>query len=366
MSNTAVAVRQSEAVLSLADTQSFEHIQRVAKCLSQSELVPVQYRNNIPNCVLALEVAHRMRASWFAIMQNLNIIHGKPGFNSTFIIGMINSSGRFAPLQFDVQNLGKKSVNGTVIEDKVCIAWTVESGVTLPRDASTLEKAKAAGYNVLESPPVSVEMAVKEGWFTKNGSKWQTMPDLMLRYRAATFFGRLYAADMLLGMRADDEILDMGDVVDVGGPEPEIRLQAEPVRPKRAKVVKVDDPAPEEPPSNVMEMPKQQDEPAPEPPTEAAPQPAPEPEKPKAAEPAPAPKQQGEAPPLHEQLRAFFAENGVGFDELKATLSGRLKVVWMAKYNSFSEMEQKHLNNLWNSRRGALAEALKDKEVANT
>ena len=44
----------------------------------------------------------------------------------------------------------------------------------------------------------------------KNGSKWQTMPELMLRYRAATFFGRLYAPDILMGMRSDVEVYDEG------------------------------------------------------------------------------------------------------------------------------------------------------------
>ena len=35
------------------------------------------------------------------------------------------------------------------------------------------------------------------------------MPDLMLRYRAATFFGRLYAPDLLMGMQTADESMDI-------------------------------------------------------------------------------------------------------------------------------------------------------------
>jgi len=34
------------------------------------------------------------------------------------------------------------------------------------------------------------------------------MPELMLRYRAATFFGRLYAPDVLMGMRTAEELVD--------------------------------------------------------------------------------------------------------------------------------------------------------------
>ena len=61
-------------------------------------------------------------------------------------------------------------------------------------------------------------MAKKEGWYSKNGSKWQTMEDLMLRYRAATFFGRLYTPDLLMGMQTKEEL---DDVIDVKIDEPE-------------------------------------------------------------------------------------------------------------------------------------------------
>jgi hypothetical protein len=52
-------------------------------------------------------------------------------------------------------------------------------------------------------------MAKAEGWFGKNGSKWKTMPDLMLRYRAATFFGRLYCPELLMGMKVQEEVIDV-------------------------------------------------------------------------------------------------------------------------------------------------------------
>ena len=43
------------------------------------------------------------------------------------------------------------------------------------------------------------------------------MPELMLRYRAATFFGRLYAPDILMGMRTAEELGD----IDVGQDTPD-------------------------------------------------------------------------------------------------------------------------------------------------
>src|SRR5690606_6564867 len=63
----------------------------------------------------------------------------------------------------------------------------------------------------IESSAVSIEMAVKEGWYTKNGSKWQTMDDVMLRYRTASFFGKLYAPELLMGLQTVEEIHDTID-----------------------------------------------------------------------------------------------------------------------------------------------------------
>ena len=58
--------------------------------------------------------------------------------------------------------------------------------------------------------PVSLEMAKAEGW-TKN-SKWRTMPQLMLNYRAASFFGRQHVADLLLGVQTEEEVVDIEPV----------------------------------------------------------------------------------------------------------------------------------------------------------
>jgi hypothetical protein len=58
-------------------------------------------------------------------------------------------------------------------------------------------------------------MAKDEGWLTKNGSKWRTMPELMLKYRAAAFFARTECPEALYGFQTSDE------VEDVHGPAPD-------------------------------------------------------------------------------------------------------------------------------------------------
>lgn len=180
----------------------FEMLQRQAKMLSASSLVPEQYsifdktgklKSDAEqtyaqaNAAIAIEMSARIGASPIMVAQNLYIVHGRPGWSSQFIIAAINASGKFSPLRFDIKGDG---------DDKTCVAWAVEN--------KTGDR--------LESAPVSISMAKAEGWYGKNGSKWKTMPDLMLRYRAASFFGRVYAPEILMGIKGMEEIDDIIDI----------------------------------------------------------------------------------------------------------------------------------------------------------
>jgi hypothetical protein len=197
------------STLGLFEAERFNHVQRVAKMFSQSELVPKTFQGeqNIANVVIALEMAQRVGASALAVMQQIYIVHGKPGWSSQFIIACLNTCGRFEPLRFDVE--GEKDA-------RQCIAWTVARGVKMPEGVRNLTQAREANLPLFEGPPCTIAMAKAEGWHGKNGSKWVTMPELMLRYRAATFFGRLYAPELLMGMAAVEEIHDTIDVTERG------------------------------------------------------------------------------------------------------------------------------------------------------
>lgn len=210
--------------------QSFELMQRAAKLLANSTLVPASYRaviektdykgnvtsrtdnpNALSNCVVALNMAQRMNADPLMVMQNLYIVEGRPSWSSQWIIAAINGCGRFSPLRFDLKNMGEKEIEYTVsvwkngsrefqtkkvkVQNMECVAWAIE---------------KETGARI-DSPKVSIEMAVKEGWYTKNGSKWQTMPEVMLRYRTASFFGKLYAPELLMGLQSAEEAGEIFD-----------------------------------------------------------------------------------------------------------------------------------------------------------
>lgn len=169
--------------------QQFENAQRIAKALASSALVPKEYQGQqgLANTLVAMEIAGRMNLSPLQVMQNLHVIHGRPSWSSQFIIAMINGCGRFTPLDYNVSGEG---------DALSCFAYATE----------------IATGKELRGPVVTMAMAKREGWATKSGSKWQTMPDLMIRYRAAAFWGRLYVPEFLVGMKTQEEVVDIEEV----------------------------------------------------------------------------------------------------------------------------------------------------------
>jgi len=169
--------------------QAFEEAQRIAKALASSTLIPQQFQGQAgyANCLVALNISRRMGMDPLMVMQNLHIIHGRPSWSSQFIIGLINGCGRFSPLRYDISGKG---------DTLSCAAVATE--------IKTGEE--------LRGPEVTMAMAKKEGWATKAGSKWITMPDLMIRYRSAAFWGRLYIPELLVGIQTQEEVIDVEQV----------------------------------------------------------------------------------------------------------------------------------------------------------
>lgn len=171
------------------DLASFELMQRVAKAFSTSDLVPKQYNGNLPNCMIALDMAQRIGANPLMVMQNLYIVHGTPGWSSKFLIATINACGRYSSLRYEWRSEAGK-------DDYGCRAWAIERG--------TNER--------LNGVWVDWKMVNAEGWNKKAGSKWLTMPDQMFIYRAAAFWQRAYAPELGMGLSTAEEL---GDVIDL-------------------------------------------------------------------------------------------------------------------------------------------------------
>ena len=284
------------------DPMQFDTMQRVCKMFASSDLVPDIYRAAVKpypqnadenavrviqeenknaltkamaNCMIAVDYAMRVGASPLMVMQNVAIIYGRPAPSSKFLIATVNSCGRFEPLQFRFKELGalgmveytehiwddrarrkvaqQKTFDGRKVMDIECVAFTTKKG----------------SKEVLKSSPVTVRLAVQEGWYTKNGSKWVTMTEQMLMYRAASMWTNAYAPELSMGMRTIEEQQDIVDVEFEEIPNAPNEAPAAPV----ASTISMEDaktpeppasPAPESAPASSDNAPKSQEAPAPD------------------------------------------------------------------------------------------------------
>jgi hypothetical protein len=193
-SSAGALVRSSGSEISagvFSGIAAFEAAQRMAQCLCSSTMVPTEYRGQqgLANSLIALEIAGRMGLSPLVVMQNMTPIHGRPSWSSSFLIATVNASGRFTPLRFH-------------FDDEENPSWCFA------------EATDRSSGEALKGEKVSVAMAKREGWWSRKDrhgnetSKWQTMTGQMLRYRAASFWVRVYCPEMSLGLTTQEEALD--------------------------------------------------------------------------------------------------------------------------------------------------------------
>lgn len=188
---TAPAVSQDAAMHIFSSKENFNTAWTMATTLASSTIVPVQFQKSktpeaVANCLIALEMSNRIGASPLMVMQNLYVVYGNVGWSSRFLIATLNTCGKFTPIRYEQEHVGEG-------EAWRCRAWAIDKVTNVP----------------LHGAWVSIKMAKDEGWYDKNGSKWKTMPELMLQYRAAAFFQRTYAPELSMGMHTKEEYEDM-------------------------------------------------------------------------------------------------------------------------------------------------------------
>ncbi len=191
-SNGQVATIPEQGVMvASANKDAWELAQRQAKALMSATMIPKDYQNNMGNCLIAVEMAARMRMPALEVLQNLYVVHGMPGWKTTFLIGRINSSGRYSSLRYEEKGEG---------QDFACRAYAFEvvSGERLNGSWITWAMVKA------------------EGWDNKAGSKWKTMPEQMFKYRAAAFWQRAYAPEISMGLQTAEEAIDIAPAPNPG------------------------------------------------------------------------------------------------------------------------------------------------------
>lgn len=168
------------------NAESFALAQRMAQALSASDLVPTQYKGSVSNCLVAIEMAGRVGASVLMVAQNLNVIHGRPSWSAPFILAAIRASGKWKD------------------DDLI---YTGTEGTDLR--GCQFKATEAATGRVRTGPVITIKMAKAEGWYSRERSKWPNMPDVMLSYRAVSFWSRLFAGDITMGMLTTDEMQEI-------------------------------------------------------------------------------------------------------------------------------------------------------------
>lgn len=171
----------------IMNPKAMNHLVKIAKTLSSSSILPAQYRGNVANCFVACEMAARMDVSPLFVMQNLHVIEGRPSWSSSACIALINGCGLFRDVRFNM-------VGEAGAPSRGCYISAVRVGT---------------GEHV-QGTTVTIQLAIDEGWMERKGSKWKTMPEQMLKYRAAAFFARIECPNVLMGFMLDDESRDIG------------------------------------------------------------------------------------------------------------------------------------------------------------
>lgn len=178
---------------SFANRDSFQALFDMGKMFSVSNLVPQHYQGRPMDCAIAVDMANRMGVSPMMVMQNLYVVKGKPTWSGQACMSMIKGSTEFI---------------------------NVRPVYTGERNTDTWGCYIQAEYKntgeVVKGTEVTIQMAKTEGWYGKSGSKWQTIPEQMLAYRAAAFFARVYIPNALMGVYVE------GEAEDIGGEEKQV------------------------------------------------------------------------------------------------------------------------------------------------
>jgi hypothetical protein len=171
----------------LFDEQKHQLIENLAEKYAKSDLVPKHCKGKPDNCFILIQMACRMKVDPFMMIQQCYIVHGKPGIEAKLAIALCNYRGPFVgPIAYELSGEGM---------GRECTAVGMLPGGRRCEMTVTMQIAKA------------------EGWINKDGSKWKTIPDLMLQYRSATWLIRTICPEVIMGLHSSDELRD--SVIDV-------------------------------------------------------------------------------------------------------------------------------------------------------
>lgn len=205
MENEIIAQAQTAQLSTnvFSDKEAFQSLFDIAKMFASSTLVPVNYQGKPMDCAIAVDMANRMNVSPMMVMQNLYVVKGKPQWSGQACTSLISGSGKF------------RNVTHVYVGERNTDDW-----------GCYVEAERISNNEIVKGALVTIAMAKAEGWYSKKDkygnetSKWQTMPELMLAYRASAFFARVHIPESLMGVSVEGEVEDISKPERVETAEP--------------------------------------------------------------------------------------------------------------------------------------------------
>lgn len=206
---------------------------QLAEAIKDSSFLPAALRGDPGNAFLAIELASRTGLPLMATLQGMYVIEGrdgrsvgKPSFYANFIHALIRKSGAFVDTYYREGEDGKH--NGQ------------------PNKTCQLIGVRPDGSEV-EGPVVSLSMAAKAGWSTRNAQMWGAYTQTMLQNRAVTFFARQCCPELIFGIDPDAEIRGADREEEEPAETMKARLAQYARKPETVEAEVVEEPAPAAP-----------------------------------------------------------------------------------------------------------------------
>ncbi len=163
------------------ERQRFELDQRQAKAYSTSLMIP-QHLRDLGSMMILNQMSRDFNLPMLTLAQQIYMVKGKVGMSGQLVISLINKSESVEHgMRWEIENEGTPQWRvrawNTVDGEKLFGEWLSDRDVTM------------------------------FGW--KSNPLWKSMPIRMAKYRTATYWGRDYAPDVLMGLSDKDEIIDV-------------------------------------------------------------------------------------------------------------------------------------------------------------
>lgn len=166
------------------DAKSMATAVRMAEYIANAKVIPQAYQRNPGDCLVAIDLGRRMGLSPVVVMQNSQIVKGNFTWRGSACKAMVDGSRKFRNSRYEF--CGKPG------------QW--DWGCRLVAE-------NARTNTTVCGPWVTMKTAKDEGWL--RNPKWSTMPELMMRYRAASFFAKTECPETLMGFQTAEEIQDI-------------------------------------------------------------------------------------------------------------------------------------------------------------